>query len=319
MRFYTKEWSRLLDSLGTVDMFEPVIDKEYTDDEIAELYQDFMEKHVQEERSSYDEPPLFIYEDEEAFDPDEFDPEDYLVGDVDENGEEHNLHHPEDIEELVRFERRMHILALEEYENREPFDEDEARSEFEENYRDFLEEPDEDIPQWVLDTVGRRLLAMGAMPEGAYKRLRAEEEEMQERFDELDAAADEALEDMYGEMPDEYQGLLEDFDELDGDYVISFAIEDGDAELELAGWDEDGEPVIRTAVFEGAEIIEDECAEIEASVDEDGDFTSSCDLEYHEIYFEDDRFEVHLLLNDGEPKYLTLSCDEISISQRSAE
>ena len=53
----------------------------------------------------------------------------------------------------------------------------------------------------------------------------------------------------------------------------------------------------------------------EAEIDEDGDLTSNCDLECHELYFEDGRFEVHFLLDDGELKYLTFSCDDISIIQ----
>ena len=49
MRYYTKEWYTLLQSLGTSELFEPVIDKEYTDEDIEILYQDMMDKYVMEE------------------------------------------------------------------------------------------------------------------------------------------------------------------------------------------------------------------------------------------------------------------------------
>ena len=291
MRFYTKEWHTLMNSLGTVDLFRPVIDKEYSDEEIEELYQEFEDRYIEEERAAYDAPPVFAFsEDDEAED--------------------------DELDAAARYQIRY---ELEQFENREPFDEEEAREDFRENYNDFLEEPDEDIPEWILDTVDIRLLAMGAMPEGAYKRLMKEEEAMQERFDELDEAADDALEDMYDELyamlPDEYPSLAEDLEELDGEYLIGISMEGDELEMEISGWDEDGEPVRRTAAFDGVQIIEDEGAEIEVEVDDDGEVTSDCDIECHELYFEDGRFEVHFLLDDGELKYLTFSCDDISIMQ----
>ena len=291
MRFYTKEWHTLMNSLGTVDLFRPVIDKEYSDEEIEELYQEFEDRYIEEERAAYDAPPVFAFsEDDEAED--------------------------DELDAAARYQIRY---ELEQFENREPFDEEEAREDFRENYNDFLEEPDEDIPEWILDTVDIRLLAMGAMPEGAYKRLMKEEEAMQERFDELDEAADDALEDMYDELyamlPDEYPSLAEDLEELDGEYLIGISMEGDELEMEISGWDEEGEPVRRIAAFDGVQIIEDEGAEIEVEVDEDGEVTSDCDIECHELYFEDGRFEVHFLLDDGELKYLTFSCDDISIMQ----
>ena len=317
MRFYTKEWHTLMNSLGTIDMFRPVIDKDYTDEEIEELYQEFLDRYIEEERAAYDEPPVLILDEDE--DDEEFDPEDYIVCDIDEDGNEINMHHPADFAELKEFTRRQMQIEIDEYENREPFDEDEAREEFEENYRDFLEEPDEDIPAWIRDSVDVRLLAIGALPEGAYKKLMAEEEAMQERFDELDEAADDALEDIYEElsmeMPDEYPRLLEDLDELDGEYVLGIQLDGDELEMEISGWDDEGDPVRRIASFEGVKIIEDEGAVIRPEVDDDGDITSNCDLECHELYFEDGRFEVHFLLDDGALKYLTFSCDEISITQ----
>ena len=213
MRYYTKEWYTLMQRLGTADLFEPVLDKEYSDEEIEEMYQEMLEKYVQEEHDSYDEPPFFILDPEEDIASDEFDPEDFLVGDIDENGEEFNLRHPETLDEFLDYQKREMEQELAEYENRPPFDEEEARREFEENYQDSLEEPDEDIPQWIRDTVDPRLLAMWVLPEGAYKKLAAEEEELQERFDELDEAAEEALEEVPVEEAREEEAPAEEPEE----------------------------------------------------------------------------------------------------------
>lgn len=293
MRFYTKEWSSLMDSLGVVDMFRPVIDKEYTDEEIEDLFYESMERYVEEEREMYDEPPFIIA--------DEFDDDD----DDDDDEEGGN-----DGAVLIDFSS-----LVDEYENREPFDEDEAREEFRENYEDELEEPDEDIPAWIRESVDPRLIAMGVLPEGAYKRLMAEEEELQKRFDELDEAADEAYEKMCADLPDEYSGISDDLDEMEGEFLIGKEHKDDELILTFAGWDDEGDPVKRTATFESVKIIEDEGLEINAELDEDGEYTSDCDLDYHELYYENGRFEVHMLFDDGNKKYLTFSCDSITIEQ----
>ena len=314
MRFYTKEWHTLMNSLGTVDMFRPVIDKEYSDEEMEDLYQEFMDRYIEEARAEYDEPPAFGFDEDELPDPDDFDPEDYIVCETDEDGNELDMHHPADFDELMRFIRHQNQVELEEYENREPFDEDEVREEFEDNYRDFLEEPDEDIPAWIRDSVDVRLLAMGALPEGAYKKLMAEEEAMQERFDELDEAAEDALEDIYEElsmvMPDEYPMLLEDLDQLDGEYVLGIQLSGDELEIEISGWDEEGDEAIYTVRFDEVEVLEDEGLDVHSGKDEDGDTESDCELLYSELYIEDGRPEVHMLFDNNGLRYLTFRCSE---------
>jgi hypothetical protein len=39
MKIFTKEWHRLLDSSNIVDMYEPIEDRDYTDEEINAMYQ----------------------------------------------------------------------------------------------------------------------------------------------------------------------------------------------------------------------------------------------------------------------------------------
>ena len=321
MRYYTKEWNRLMMSLGTAELFRPVIDKEYSDEEFADLYQEFRDMYIEEERAAYDQPPMFFDFDEESDDDEdeeEFDPEDYLIGDT-ESGDDEELHHPEDFQEFIRWQKIEFEREMKEFEEREPFDEEEAGEEFDENYRDNLEEPDEDIPEWIRETVDPRLLAIWALPERAYKKLVDDEQKMQERFDELDAAADDALERMYEELSGEYDGILEDLDDIDGDYVTGLIRNGSELELVLSGWDEDGDPITKTALFDGVQILEDEGIVIEVERDEDGDIESSCDVECHELYFENGRFEVHFMFDDGDLKYLTFTCDDITVTQESAE
>lgn len=277
MRYHTKEYYTLMMAFGRADGYEPVVDMEYTDEDIEELYQKAQDRYIEEERADYDEPPvLFIDEDEEL-----------------------------DEEDVLDFEE-----ALEEYENREPFDEDEAREEFEEMYRDNLEDPDEDLPAWVREAVDPRILAMNCMPEKIFRKLTAEDEANEERFDFLDERADEAFEELRETLPGQYVSLMDLLEEFEDADVIEARLEDGLFELVLEGWDDEGDEAVRTLRFIDAEVIEDEGISPTVSYDEDGDPEYDCELLYSEIYMEDGRPEVHMMFENNGLKYLTFRCSE---------
>ena len=278
MRFYTKEYYTLMMSLGAAELYDPIIDKDYTDEEIEELYRKALDNYIEEERASYDEPPELSFDEDDD---------------------------PEFIEMLKE--------ELEEYENREPFDEEEARADFEEMYKDNLDEPDEDLPDWVRESVDPRILAMYFLPEKVYKRLTAEDEENEERFEALDEAADEALEDMRGALPDELEELMDTLEEQESSFVMSAAISDGEVELKLDGWDDEGDEAIILIRFDDAEVVENDGLDIHSGVDEDGDMESDCELLYSEIYIEDGRPEVHMMFDNNGLKYLTFRCTDAYI------
>ena len=270
MRYYTKEYYTLMMSLGVAEMYEPVIDKEYSNEEIEELYQKALDKYIEEERASYDEPPEFDFDEDD-------DPE----------------------------YREMMKAELEEYENREPFDEEEAADDFRETYEDNLEEPDEDLPDWVRESVDKRILAMYFMPENIYRKLAGEDEANEERFEALDEKADEAYEEMRGDIPEDYEELMDTLEELESSYVLEASIGGDEIELKIEGWDDDGEEAIYTLRFDEVQVIENEGVEAKSGIDEDGDSFSDCEILYTEMYFEDGRPEVHMLFDNNGLKYLT--------------
>jgi hypothetical protein len=284
MRFYTKDYYTLMMSLGTATLYEPVIDKDYTDEEIEELFQKALDRNVEEERATYDEPPELFY---------------------DEDG------NPENLEDFA--------LEMAEYEDRPPFDEEESASNFEEVYNDNLEEPDEDLPQWVRETVDPRILAMYFMPEKAYRKLVEEDEANEEKFDELDERVDAAYEEMREVLPEDYEEVLDTLDELESSYVISFAAEGDEIEMKLEGWDEDGEELTYKLRFDEVEVIENEGVDVHSDLDEDGDLDSDCELLYSELYIEDGRPEVHMLFDNNGLKYLTFRCSEVYTYQERKE
>ena len=277
MRYHTKEYYTLMMAQGMADMYEPVIEKDYSDEEIEELYQKALDRYIEEERASYDEPPELI---------------------LDEDGD------PE--EDLEQFR-----IETEEYENRPPFDEEEAAADFEEIYRDNLEEPDEDLPDWVREAVDPRILAMYFMPEKVFRKLSEEDEANEEKFDALDERADEALGKIRDALPQKYAELMDLLEEQESASVLEAETGGGVVELTLLGWDDEGDEELYRIGFVDAEVIENEGIEVSSWVDEDGDRDSDCELLFSEVYVEDGRPEIHMMFDNNGLKYLTFRCGDI--------
>ena len=320
MRYHTKEYYRLLMELGKADCYEPAVDKEvYTEEDIEELYQRAQDRYIEEERAFHEAPPDFVIDVE---DPDEFDPEEielYIPGFFDdEDADDPDLRHPADREELMMLRDKIYALAVEEYENRMPFDEEEAKADFEEMYRDRLEEPDEDLPDWVREEVDPRILALELMPEKIYEKLLAEDEANEKVFDALDAEADEAYEARMEELPQEYRDFTYEIEDLEDSTVVWFSIEKGQSggredvallEIHMIGWDDEGDEIPRLLRFIRPEFIENEGIEVRAWKDEDGDSDSDCEFIYGELYLEEGKPEFHMLFDNNGLKYLTFRCE----------
>lgn len=156
MKYFTKEW-HLLPTDRTLCM-KPCKDRAYSEEEIAELYQRKLSEAIEEERSSYDEPPFFL--------PVDFDGasvEDFLILD-EETGE---AHHPATVEEAKKRLEEERRRAQEEYERRPPFDERETVAFFREAYERKKEScPYEMQPE---------LFALDYLPNSLFKRFKRED------------------------------------------------------------------------------------------------------------------------------------------------
>lgn len=266
MRYHTKEYYTLMMSLGTVDMYSPIPDREYGEEDMEELYAKALDDYIEEERADHDAPPEL---------------------------------------ELYSDELQMELAAM--FEKRPAFDEDEAAAEFEELYNDNLEEPDEDLPEWVRSEVDARILAMYLMPEKIYEKLSAEDAENEERFDALDDAADEALEKIAESLPENYRRFIEVLEDCEDCCVTAAVTGGGELRIEFADWDT-GDEEVRALVFTDAEPAEDDGISVTTSIDDDGDVDSDCELLFSELYMEGGRPEVHMLFDNNGLKYLTFGC-----------
>lgn len=302
MRFYTKEWYELMQHQDDLCGIQKIPNGNYSQQDIKAFYQQDLEAEVARERERCDTPPIWGWQ-EELLDPERFSPEDFLF--ADETG---TLFHPQ-TPEMARacLEANFH-RALEAFERRPPFDAQETVSCFRACYRAKLRNTWKHFPQWVQESVDKRLLALDRMPAGAYDRLHKEVQAKRQAFEERNAQAEAELsaQDIPPELREAF--CFHDAQVLQlrrrGHRAVLLLCRDG-------YWDEP----YTTITFEGIRRLEREPGLVlRCRPGGDGLLVSNCQYLCDELYRTQESYEVHMLLWTRKAlRYLTVCCENVRI------
>ena len=185
MKYYTKEWYELLQAWGLSGDLKKFPDAVYTTADIEKLYKKKLKKEIAFERDSYNQEPFFLTVDdmltEDNFCPDDWLFIDEITGDV---------KRPVDINEVRQQLEKDRKRAFEEFENRPPFDPMDTEKIFEEIYRTNIRTCKNNFPEWLLKSVDHRLLALGYLPETAYRKYHSEIREKKKKWEQINRAAE---------------------------------------------------------------------------------------------------------------------------------
>ena len=185
MKYYTKEWYELLQAWGLSGDLKKIPDAVYTTADIEKLYKKKLKKEIAFERDSYNQEPFFLTVDdmltEDNFCPDDWLFIDEITGDV---------KRPVDINEVRQQLEKDRKRAFEEFENRPPFDPMDTEKIFEEIYRTNIRTCKNNFPEWLLKSVDHRLLALGYLPETAYRKYHSEIREKKKKWEQINRAAE---------------------------------------------------------------------------------------------------------------------------------
>ena len=118
---------------------------------------------------------------EDNFCPDDWLYIDEITGDV---------KRPVDINEVRQQLEKDRKRAFEEFENRPPFDPMDTEKIFEEIYRTNIRTCKNNFPEWLLKSVDLRLLALGYLPETAYRKYHSEIREKKKKWEQINRAAE---------------------------------------------------------------------------------------------------------------------------------
>lgn len=298
MKYFTKEWYALMQSLHYTVGMKPIADKQYSEEDIAALYDETLKARIERDRRKYDEPPRFT---EIDFDNAEY--EDFAVFDVATG----TLKHPASMEDFKREYEEEKVRAEEEFARRPPFDPKQTVETFEAVYQGGLKNGYMRFPEWVKGKVDIRLIALGFLPKSAYEALKAEQERNKAAFDEIENEAEKALGKESERIPER---ILSDFGFHDG---VVLSLERAGADLVMTVKDygvpfEGDTPYVRVTFTNGKILERDENLTFEA----DG---AQCCWLYDELYKTESGYEAHMLLINKDLCYLTIGCDDILIGK----
>lgn len=305
MKYFTKDYYNLMQCLGYTVCMKPIADKDYSDEDIAALYDKELKTRIARDRKAYDEPPQFIdinFEDAEL--------EDFVFFD----GETGTLKRPESLEEVRRKYAEEKARAEKDFANRPPFDPKQTVETFEAAYQGGLEHGYTRFPDWVKNEVDIRLIALGYLPKSVYNRLKTEQKQNKAAFDKIESEAKKVLGKESKKIPER---ILSQFGFHDGAVLsLTQSGEDLVMTVETYGVPFEGESPYTRVTFTNGKIIErDENLTFETRLFELNGVQckSQCSWLYDELYKTESGYEAHMLIADKSLGYLTIACDDIVI------
>ena len=277
LKFYTKEWYELMQKTDYTTGLKAIPDKNYSDKEIKAFYDSDLKKEIARDKKLHK-----------------------LMGS---GGSGFGLL-------LDGF--GMKSLPFEAEDAQREFDPSETVSCFKESYRNLLRFAADNFPPWVAETVDKRLLALWRMPKSALEKLKAEERENKRKFNAINRKAERAL--SLQEIPDHIKAAFCYHDAAvlniskQGKNTVMYLRKDG-------YWPDDDTPYAKI-IFKNVAWQEREVGIVLRCVkDEENIVSSRCFYLYDELYRNDDGFEVHMMFwCGGKPKYFTVSCEDLDIS-----
>ncbi len=304
MKYYTKEWYELLQQQHYTSGLKKVPDKMYSNQEIQAFYDADLDEEVNNDIKIYNTPPDYSWA-EHLLDPTNFQPNYFLF----ENEETGELFHPETSEIARQYIEQEHNEREEVFAKRPPFDPTETIECFRQCYKNMVRYGDLGYPQWVRDSVDKRLLALHRVPESVYNRLRKEELANQRIFKKIMKEAEEILGRQNIPKNIKSQFCFHDADLLAlkkvGSNVELYLRKDG-------MWFEGTTPYTKV-IFKNVSRMEREKGfALRPKTNEQGELCSNCQYLYNELYRNLDGYEVHILLWTSKAlRYLTICCEDI--------
>lgn len=304
MRYYTKEWYTLMQCQHYTSGLRKIPDKVYSKKEIQSFYDRALKEEVARERKIYETPPSYEWS-YALLQPDKFTPDTFLFED-EETGERF---HPQTPEAAKAYLDKQRQKMEEQFANRPPFNPTETMECFQQCYRMGLRHAGSGYPEWVRETVDKRLLALYLMPESAYKRLKQEEQKNRRAFHKIEKAAQKVLRKQ--NIPVEIRSAFRFHDAN----LLALKKVRSDLELYLrkdGGWSKDTTPYIKV-IFKNVTMYDREKGLVlRTKIDSDGGIGSNCQCLYDELYRTDNGYEVHMLLWTAKAlRYLTIGCEDI--------
>ena len=171
---------------------------------------------------------------------------------------------------------------------------------FEEIYRDSLKNSKEYFPDFVVQNVDIRFLALHLMPKSIYNKLMKYENKNRQEYVKVNRLAEKELNNQ--DIPED---ILELFCGLHDSIILKIVKDNTNIILSI----KTEEGIVIKLKFENGQFLENE---VEDYFKKEKNNDMYCDWAYHELYKIDNKYELHILVCAYErPKYITIRCENI--------
>lgn len=309
MKFLTKDWYELIQRQDYTSGLRRIPDKVYTDEEIKAFYDKDLQEEIARDRKIHNTPPRTYDWENELLAPDRFTPDAFLF----ENEDTGELFHPETPEIARYYLEQAHQRAQEQFATRPPFDPAETIKCFRDCYKAQLRFGTAHLPQWVQESVDKRLLALNRIPESAYKRLKKEEQANRRVFKKIIAEADTTLERQH------ISAHILSLFRLHDASVLAIKRNSSNVEMYLqkdGDWPEYATPYIKIIFKNVWQFDREKGFSLRPKINEHGYLSTNCIYLYNELYRSENGYEIHMLLwTPTALRYLTICCEDLDFDE----
>ena len=166
---------------------EVIEDREYKENDIRKFYEEALQKAIDKAQKEHNTPPFF------PISPEDIQDEDFRLGDwvmFDEDA--CNMVPVTSSLELKKQLKMQQHKIMEEFNQRPEFDpQEKVAKEFAQQYQERLKNIHDQYPDWVVESVDERLLALQLLPQNIFQKLQKIVKESQELVETVEYLAEQ--------------------------------------------------------------------------------------------------------------------------------
>lgn len=300
MRYYTKEWYKAVQNQDYLVDVEMIEDREYKENDIRKFYEEALQKAIDKAEKEHNTPPFF------PISPEDIQDEDFELGNWVMFGEGACNMVPVTSAMKLRkqLEMQQHKM-LEEFNQRPEFDpQEKVAKEFAQQYQERLKNIHDQYPDWVVERVDERLLALQLLPQNIFQKLQKIVKESQELVETVEDLVEQENRKQKEKIPNDIWYII--YGELADSILLKIEEEDKCLCITIQRITQnypDDEPIYKKIVFYNCNILHME----EGIMTDDTGKIGACNLE---LYKQPKGYQLDFLIFAKELQYMTIAFED---------
>ena len=301
LKYYTKEWYKALQQQDYLENVRMIEDSEYTENELLRWYEKRLKEEIEKAKIEYNTPPFFPISIENIQE------ENFEFGDwiMFEKDIKETIPIASAMEARTKLEMYQHKI-MKEFEERPPFNkEKEIEKEFKRNYQERMKYLYNEYPDWVIESVDKRLLALKLLPKSIFEKLQEIVNKSQDMVETIEDLVEQEKEKQKEQISKDIWNII--YGELADSILLKMERKEKNLYIFIQkitmNYPND-EPLYKIIKFYNCNIIEKE----NGIIKKDGEKIGSCNVE---LYKKENGYLLEFLIFAEELKYMTIEFENV--------